>query len=394
MARDLLVLDDDELVGAYIRRVAELIGLPCRTVATTADFVESLASSPPTDIVLDLQLGAADGVEMLRMLAAQRSKARIVLLSGFDERVLASARDLGLELGLDIAHALSKPVRAPALKAALQLDEPAPRAVSPAELEEGIRRGELHLEYQPVIGCRDGEVQSFEALCRWRRGDGQRVPPAAFIPVAESDRDLMDRLTMEVAEQAARDWRTLAVSGRRTCISINVSLQNLRRLDFPERLADVVERLGAPASGLKLEVTETAAMSDPQVTLDILLRLRLKGFLLALDDFGAGFTSMAMLRRLPFSELKIDRSFVDGVTSSEDALAVARGVIALGRSMGMRTVAEGVETREQLDVLVGLGADGAQGYFLSRPLAFDRMLVWLVEHAVGGASASGSELKA
>ena len=380
MDRNLLVLDDDELVGAYIRRVAELLGMPCRAVTTAQAFAEALAAEPPTDVVLDLQLGPTDGVEMLRALAARRSRAGIILLSGFDEKVLRAARDLGMELGLNIRHALTKPVRAPALKAALQLDDPVDRAVLPAELERAIQRGELHLEYQPVVGCRNREVLSLEALSRWRRADGGRVPPAAFIPVAESDPDLMDLLTMHVAEQAARDWHTLSVSGLRSCISLNVSAQNLRRLDLPERLAGLVERCGAPASGLKLEVTETAAMSDPQVTLDILLRLRLKGFMLSVDDFGAGFTSMAMLRRLPFAELKIDRSYVAAMTASEDALSVVRGIVALGRTMGMRTVAEGVETQRELDLLTQLGADGAQGYLISRPQAFERMLVWLVDH--------------
>jgi EAL domain-containing protein (putative c-di-GMP-specific phosphodiesterase class I) len=387
MGRELLVLDDDELVGAYIRRVAESIGLPCRTVATAAAFIERVDAHAPTDIVLDLQLGAADGVEMLRALAARNSKARIILLSGFDPRVLASARDLGLELGLDIRHALAKPVRAPAMKAALQLDDDGSGAVSAAELERAISRGELALEYQPIVGCREREVQSLEALCRWRRG-AEPSSPGAFVPIAEADAELMDLLTMDVAERAARDWRTLAVSGRRTCISVNVSAQSLRRLDFPERLASLVERSGAPASGMKLEVTETAAMSEPQVTLDVLLRLRLKGFALSIDDFGAGFTSIAMLRRLPYSELKIDRSFIEAVDRSEDALAVARGIVALGRSMGMRTVAEGVETAEQLALVAELGADAAQGYLFSRPLPLDRLLVWLAERGTSAAAVS------
>jgi EAL domain-containing protein (putative c-di-GMP-specific phosphodiesterase class I)/CheY-like chemotaxis protein len=382
MERHLLVLDDDELIGAYIKRVAETLGFAVRATTTVEAFVDQLIVQQPTDIVLDLQLGQSDGVQVLRILAAERCKAGIVLLSGFDERVLASARDLGADLGLNIRHALTKPIRAAALQAALGEDRAAEAAtISPAELERGIRRGELMLEYQPIVGCKALDMRGVEALVRWRRGDGLRVPPAAFIPIAEANTDLMDLLTMKVAEQAAQDWRTLAVSGWRTSVSINISTQNLRRLDFPERIAEVVEGAGAPASNIKLEVTETAAMSEPQVTLDTLLRLRLKGFRLSVDDFGTGFTSIAMLQRLPFTELKIDRSFVQDVAQSADALAVARGIVALARSMGLSTVAEGVETREVLTELESLGADCAQGYFISRPLTLDKLLVWLAERS-------------
>lgn len=387
MERNLLVLDDDELVGAYVKRVAETLGLPVRTTTTADDFIDQLIVRQPTDIILDLQLGQSDGVQVLRILAAERCRARIILLSGFDDKVLAAARDLGADLGLNIRHALTKPVRAPALQAALSPEDgTGPMLVSPADLERGVRRGELELEYQPLVGCQELDVRGVEALARWRRSSGQRVPPGAFIPVAEANADLMDLLTANVVEQAARDWRTLAVSGRQTCISINVSAQNLRRLDFPERIADLVERAEVPASAMKLEITETAAMAEPQVTLDTLLRLRLKGFRLSVDDFGTGFTSIAMLRRLPFTELKIDRSFVKDVATSEDALAVARGIVALGRSMGLSTVAEGVETQEMLAEMRKLGTDCAQGFLISRPLPLDRLLVWLAERPKGDAA--------
>jgi EAL domain-containing protein (putative c-di-GMP-specific phosphodiesterase class I)/ActR/RegA family two-component response regulator len=376
--RNLLILDDDELVGAYIKRVAETLALPARVTTTVEAFVDQLHVQSPTDVVLDLKLGLQDGVQVLRILASEGSKAGIILLSGFDDRVLAAARDLGVNLGLNIRHALTKPVRAPALQAALKLDEATATVISPADLEGGIRRGELMLEYQPIIGCQELEVRGVEALVRWSRG-GERIPPGAFIPVAEANAELMDLLTMDVVERAVRDWRTLEASGRRTCISINVSAQNLRRLDFPERIASLVDAAAVPASGLKLELTETAAMAEPQASLDTLLRLRLKGFQLSVDDFGTGFTSIAMLRRLPFTELKIDRSFVSDVATSEDALAVARGIVALGRGMGLSTVAEGVETQEVLDVIKSLGTDSAQGFLISRPLSLDRLLVWLVQ---------------
>jgi len=384
MERSLLVLDDDEFVGAYIQRAAATVGLSARATTTVRAFTDQLALSPPTDIILDLQLGADDGVEVLRQLAGRGCTAGIILLSGFDDKVLAAARSLGVELGLNIRHTLTKPVRLPALQAALKLEEGAakPVPVAPSDLERGIARGELVLEYQPIVGCQNLDVRGVEALVRWKRDGGLRVPPGAFVPVAEANAELMDLLTMNVIEQAARDWRTLAVSGRRTSISVNVSAQNLRRLDFPERVASVVLAAGVPASGIKLEITETA-MADHQATLDTLVRLRLKGFLLSMDDFGTGFTSIAMLRRMPFTELKIDRSFICDIVTSEDALAVARGIVALGRSIGLSTLAEGVETQEVLNVVKSLGTGAAQGFLICRPLPLERLLPWLVERREG-----------
>ena len=376
MDRNLLVLDDDPYIGDFISRVAGDLGLATRVTTTVEGFAAEMRRRQPTDIVLDLHLGQDDGIQILRYLAADRSEAGIILLSGFSDKILAAARDLGLELGLNIRHALCKPVTAAQLLRALAAGPEAAALVTPGDLADGIRRGELTLEYQPIVGCCDLEVRCIEALVRWRRATGELMPPDSFIPIAEADGDLMDALTMDVVERAARDWHTLDSHGRRTCIAINISAQNLRRLDFPERMSSYFERAGVPASTIKLEITETASMSAHQSTLDTLVRLRLKGYQLAIDDFGTGFTSIAMLRRLPFSELKIDRSFVSDIATSEDAFAIAGGIVALGRSMGLKTVAEGVETEDVMKVVKSLGTDAAQGYLFSRPLALERLLSW------------------
>lgn len=379
MTRKLLILDDDELICAYVRRIAEDLGYHVRVSSAADRFREYFWADRPDDIVLDLQLGSSDGIEILRFLSAQAYRGRITFLSGFDNRTLASARDLALSLGLTAGEALHKPVRAPDLRAALAMPEASASDITAASLSAGIRNNELVLEYQPIIDCATGSVAGLEALVRWQRPGALRVPPDQFIPVAEADPDLMDMLTFAIASRAAQDWPVLQAASFDGFVALNISAQNLRRLDFPERLAGLLQDSGLPPGQVKLEITESAAMTNPLVTLDILLRLRLRGFQLAVDDFGTGYSSLSMLRRLPYSELKVDRSFVKDMNVSRDALAIVKAVIALARSMELSTVAEGVEDQGTLDNLIKLGASHAQGFGISRPLAVSKLVEWLAE---------------
>ena len=344
---------------------------------STAAFRAALAADPPDEIVLDLHLGIEDGVEVLRRLADEGCRARITLSSGFDKRVLDSARQLAVGLGLNVGEVLPKPIRLAALRRALGASTTGPAAIAADELRSAIEAGELLLEFQPIVSFHPDHPVGAEALARWRRPNGERIPPNLFIPVAEANPELMDQLTLDVARQAAQASRALRRSGFNVPLSVNISAQNLRALDFPEKLAAVFKAAGALPTGITLEVTETAVMSKPLVVLDVLLRLRLQGFRLSVDDFGTGYTSIAMLRQLPYSEMKIDRSFVGRMLESADALAVVKAALSLGRTMGLTTVAEGVESAAALKKLKSLGATAAQGYHIARPMTLTQLLPWL-----------------
>lgn len=375
--KHLLVLDDDDLVGDFVQRLGADMGYAVRVSVTAEAFREHFRAHAPDEIVLDLRLGDSDGVEVLRFLSAQGCKSRITLLSGIDNRTLDAARSYAASLGLNVGAALSKPVRAADLRAALlrrDMEEP---ALNTAAVAAGIQNRELVLEYQPIISCATGKLSSLEALVRWQRPDGARVAPDQFIPLAETDPDLMDKLTFEVARLVAQDWPSLQRTGYAGQIGINISAQNLHRLDFPERLSQHFQKSGLSTDRIKLEMTESAAMTDPQATLDILVRLRLKGFTLTVDDFGTGFSSLVMLRRLPYSDLKIDRSFVKDVLISRDAMAIVKAVLALAQNMGLQTVAEGVEDSQILALLTELGTTYAQGYGISRPLVVPKLVDWI-----------------
>lgn len=213
MQRRLLILDDDPGLNLFMRRVGEELGHAVRIAETVAVFRDMLDAWPPDSILLDLRLGERDDIEVLRLLAEQRCPARIVLISGVDDRTLASARDFALNLGLDVGEAVSKPVRADALRAALVPPAPPPAELTAADLAQGLARRELRLDYQPVIACATGAAVGLEALARWHRPGQGRIPPDRFIPLAEADPELTDRLTFAVAARAAEDWPVLTAGG-------------------------------------------------------------------------------------------------------------------------------------------------------------------------------------
>jgi diguanylate cyclase (GGDEF)-like protein len=245
-----------------------------------------------------------------------------------------------------------------------------------AELREGIERGELFLQHQPQVDLRTGTVLGFESLVRWRHPERGVVMPDEFLPVVENT-GLITPLTLTVLDlalSAVAEWRA---SGHELTVAVNLSVRHLTDLGLPRQVADALRKHGLPPSALVLEVTETLIMSDPVRATDVLRLLRELGVALAVDDFGTGYSSLAYLRRLEVHELKIDRSFVRHITSDEGHATIVRSTIEMGRNLGLRLVAEGVEDDSTLSLLRGWGCDVAQGYHLSRPLDADAVLPWL-----------------
>ncbi|HLJ05347.1 MAG TPA: EAL domain-containing response regulator [Acetobacteraceae bacterium] len=394
----LVVLDDDAATTEFMATVARRRGWRASTATRPDVFQDLISADPPDAILLDLQLGASDGIEQLRFLHTRNYRGNIVLMSGFDARVLASAQEIGDSLGLTIAAVIEKPVRIariekvlaaierPPKPQAVMMPEPAgPRAISPHDIDQAIAAGDMALQLQPIVAAR-GAVERAEALIRWCDPIRGPVLPDAFVAVAESDGAVMDRLTTWVAETAAQHYRRLAELGEPVQICINISGCNLRDADFPDHMAALRERMSVPWGGLAIEITESVAMYDLDATASVLARLRLKGFAVALDDFGTGHSSLTTLRRMPFSTIKIDKSFVQDLLTSNDSLNIVRSVIQLARDMRLSCVAEGVENAEVAARLVELGIDAMQGYYFSKPLPFDAFAEWLQAHRAANPS--------
>ncbi|MCM5557022.1 EAL domain-containing protein [Pleomorphomonas sp. JP5] len=239
------------------------------------------------------------------------------------------------------------------------------RLMLESELAAALDRGEIHVAYQPQFDLATGEVVSAEALMRWRHPSLGNVPPNVFIPIAE-ETGLIHQLTGWMMKRAALD----AVAWARPIpVAVNVSVLDLKSGDVPAMAVAALEYSGLPASRFELEVTESAFVgADPTVS-DAFDRLRARGIALALDDYGTGYASLGYLHRFPFTVLKIDKSFVDGVPADPDAMVILQSVVVLARGLGLKTVAEGVELPEQRDALEALGCDIGQGYLFSAPVS-------------------------
>jgi diguanylate cyclase len=252
------------------------------------------------------------------------------------------------------------------------------------DLHQAIDRGQLSLHYQPKIDGQRGQIRGAEALLRWRHPERGFVSPGVFIPLAERF-GLIDSLGNWVIDEACRQMQAWADGGVRMRVAINVSAQQLRQGDLVARIGQALDRYQVEASQLLCEITESVAMDDIQSTQQTFQGLQRIGVYLSIDDFGTGYSSLAYLRQLPAKQIKIDRSFVSDLEASRDARAIVDAVIRLAHALGLRVVAEGVETAGQRDVLLELGCDELQGYFFAKPMPADALSDW-----AGGRKPAGS----
>ena len=318
-----------------------------------------------------------DGVEFLRHLADRDHKAGIILVSGEDPRILHTARSLAASHQLYVLGAILKPIKPAPLMALLRDFDPhrttlfAPTSgynLTEEEVVEGLKTGDaLELVYQPKVAVTEARVLGVEALARWRHPQHGILGPAAFIPLAEEKGhiDALTELVFTKAMAQGGDWRA---EGLDLGISVNYSVDSLGCLELPDWIVATSEAQGMDPHRVTLEVTETRMMQDLRTPLEILTRLRLRGVGLPIDDFGTGHSSMAQVQRILFTELKIDRAFVFGAAQDKAARAILESSIALGNSLDLFLVAEGVETQQDWDLITSLGCNCVQGYYVSKPI--------------------------
>jgi len=253
-----------------------------------------------------------------------------------------------------------------------------------SELRRALDEDQLLLHFQPKLDLVTGAVTGVEALVRWQHPTRGLLVPADFIPAAEAT-PLIVPLTDRVIDLALAETRVWHDSGRPLQVAVNVAPRCLLDADFPTRVEAMLRRHGIPGASLRIEITETSLMSDPEAALQSLEALAELGVGLSLDDFGSGYSSMAYLRRLPVDELKVDRAFTAGMTGSKSDAIIVRSAIDLGHNLGLRVVAEGVEDSGTLRALLGDACDVAQGFHIARPMPAEGLRQWL--HGRGGAPA-------
>jgi diguanylate cyclase len=250
------------------------------------------------------------------------------------------------------------------------------------QLRRGIERGELFLQYQPKIDLKTKQVVGVEALVRWQHPDRGMVPPNDFIPLAEHT-GLIGPLTMSVLNMALAQAKVWADSGHHIPVAVNISARNLSDDAFADKVKGLLAQHAVASGLLEVEVTESAVMLEPDKATRILNELHAMGVRIAIDDFGAGYTSLAQLKNLPISELKIDKSFILAMESNADDAMIVKSMIDLGHSLNMKVVAEGIETAQAVNALADLQCDTGQGYHLCRPALPEALMQWYGQHAVG-----------
>jgi diguanylate cyclase (GGDEF)-like protein len=243
------------------------------------------------------------------------------------------------------------------------------------DLRRAIANNELMLHYQPKIHAPSGQITGAEALMRWKHPQRGMVGPHIFIPLAERY-GVINSLGNWLIEEVCRQIRAWRDKGLRMRVAINLSVHQLRQADLVERILGALERHHIDPALLTCEITESAAMDDTRVTLQVIERLSAIGVHLSIDDFGTGYSSLSYLRQLAAEELKIDRSFVFDLESSADARAIVDAVVKLAQALGLKVVAEGVETEQQQEILRQLGCNELQGYLFAKPMPADALMLW------------------
>jgi EAL domain-containing protein (putative c-di-GMP-specific phosphodiesterase class I)/CheY-like chemotaxis protein len=376
----LAIVDDEQGICNVLGTIAEECGFEVFATVSPSLFLRAAREVAYEFIILDLHMPGVDGVELLRELARLSCKAQILVTSGIGGNVLDSAFRLGHERGLDMAGIIRKPIRLDELRRLLHGLAPKRVETTPAvtavamtreDLERAIARDELVVHYQPQIELESQKAVGVEALIRWQHPELGLLPPAAFLPLAESSGLIvpMTEWLYGAAIGQCGAWRAHELHLR---VSLNLSGKLPFEYDMPERIAVVCERSGCTPDQVTLELTETAAMDDPVRLIDVFTRLRIKGFHLSIDDFGTGYSSLVQLQRLPFTEMKIDKSFVMTMLNSAGSNIIVE-TIAMAHSMHIDAVAEGIETAEVLERLTARHCDLAQGYFISRPVPAEQI---------------------
>ena len=346
------------------------------------------ATHPPIDVIVtDLKMPGMDGIEFIRHVGEAISSASFLLVSEQDPSLLASVAAMTEAYGVRLLQALRKPVTRQKLAAAIaRVREPAAaaeakHAFSLREIDSGIRNREFVPYFQAKVSLATGAVEGAEALARWRHPQLGLVFPSSFVHVLESN-GKMDAMTLSMLEQSAiacRGWRE---RGLATTVSVTVSLTSLADVGLTDRLDNVVSLHGLEPTDFVLEVTETAATSHLAHVLENLSRLRMKGFGLSIDDYGTGYASMQQLARVPFTELKIDRSFVQSAAGGGSARAMLESSLEIAAKLRISAVAEGIANEEQLQLLRSLGCPLGQGNYLAEPMAADDFAMMLERRAV------------
>lgn len=384
-----LLVDDDPFMLGMQSRMLRSMGYTMIGTAASADAALMTLGDgrAAVDVVIcDLNMPDVDGLEFLRRLGDSDFRGNVILLSGEGPRIIHAVRKLLSSSPLLILGALEKPAGRTALRMLLDrwqpMVAPAAAALRPtytaADLQAAQQAEQWMLHYQPKVDLRTGALIGTEALVRWNHPLHGLVYPDRFISLAE-ECGAIGALTDWVLQAALAQLALWHRDGLLIHMAVNVSMENLREPDFARKVGGLVRHSCLSPQDLMLEVTESRVMAMSSAPLETLVRLRMQRFGLSIDDFGTGHSSLAQLRDVPFTELKIDRGFVHGARQNQLIRPMLEGSLGIAQRLGLQTVAEGVETEDDWALLREIGCDIAQGYFIGRPMPGEHLHAWLAE---------------
>lgn len=345
--------------------------------------------TPRIDVaIIDLALGGMDGLELLRAIAAQGSPVRAIVIGAQPASVLFSVETLAQAYGIELLGTIAKPVGSARLRALLDNYQPLARerageakpAAQPefsfAEVGVGLQKRQFEPFFQPKIELATGQVKGLETFARWRHPEHGVLGPAAFIgALAQNNRvDFLDWTMLELSVERCHQYHDQGIP---ISISLNLAPETLAHPNFIRQVSSTMKRHGVLPDYLTFEMTESSILNFDADFIERLVRLRMMGFGLAIDDYGTGHSNLQLLARIPFSELKIDRSFVDGASKKRPLGTVLKSCLGLAHSLDRMSVAVGVETRQDWDFLQSLGCTYAQGYHIANPMAAEDFTGWL-----------------
>ena len=388
----IMVVEDHQFQRMVAVKVVS--GLGVASVQEAEDGQDALdkiaASSDPIDITIcDLDMPGMDGIEFIRHVAEKKLTSAIVVASAMEPELIRTVEDMAAEHGMKVLGTLEKPINPEKVKALFEqfISEQSSAGARSGSSElvitkdmliTAIKDGQIIPWYQPKVLIRNGQWVSCEALARWQHPEKGMIYPGQFINEVETF-GLMDDMTDSIISQSVQQIQQWQSEGRPINTSVNISPSMLGNTQLPEKLMQMIKAVGIGPELLTLEITESAVMENVAHCLSTLARLKMKGFTLSIDDFGTGYSSMQQLNRIPFSELKIDQSFVKDAVSDPTRRAIVEANIELARKLKLKTVAEGLESAADWQLLNDLQCDVAQGYFVGKPMPADQFPAWEAE---------------
>ncbi|NEX63473.1 EAL domain-containing response regulator [Noviherbaspirillum galbum] len=386
-----LVAEDDEFQRHWLTVMLTKLGATHITEAQNGREALKILSDASSRIdisFVDLNMPGMDGIELVRHLANGEHAGAVALTSALGSALLFSVETMSKAYGIDVLGTFEKPATPEVLERLIGNYKPSSRARGDAQqalpqfslddIHAALAQNQFEPFFQPKVELATGKVKAVEAFARWRHPAHGILTPKAFIPVLEQSGS-MERLTWRIIERSVAACRSWHDRGLMLSVSINLSATALSEAGLAERILAHIHEHGIEPAFLTIEITELMAMTDSPVCLENLARLRMKGFGLSVDDYGTARSNMQQLLRIPFLDLKIDRSFVAGAAQNEQMRIALSSCLDLARKLRRNSVAVGVETREDWDLLRGLGCTYAQGFYIAKPMEREAVPDWIDE---------------